>query len=409
MSSTVSQLMCVTADAGLPIFTRTIGNEEPLPYPIMGSLNGVDMFSRNHGVEIVNTRAGKAKITWKIYKGSLKLIAISKEPNVSDFQMHILLDNIFNALVLTVGLSEIEVIKNVDKLKREVRGSVCIVDGLIKGTVSFGSITQSVDIILCNDTILLQDCLDGFVSACDSEFGCLLVHGKIVVATEKWWQLLPMETMLLILLVRSVPEATARDFPIYLPHGSPNVPHRLLTIEIMEGIEVCVICGPEPLLRTVLDNHVIRYWQSRKESLRSCQMSHPRNLPPNFKLDNQINGFILVNIEDGKCLSSIDPCGSMSGSELMDADRRREVLTHFYLSIVGETFSSGDDIIENIRTDYKFRDDIEETYVCADQYKLFATQFDDCQLFILFSKDIPIYAMPTYAQTFKQIANLISQ
>lgn len=406
MCSVITQLICVTADTGLPLFTRAPGCAK-MSFPVMGSLNGVDMFARKHGIEIVNTRAGKAKISWKEFKGSIKFIAISQDSNVSDYQISLVLENVFNTLVLILGLSEVEVIKNVEKFKKEARGTFSIIDKLMDGSLPFGCITQCVDIILCEETAILQERLDAFVKACDSEFGCLLVDGKVVVGTDKWWQLLPSEMMLVIMLVRSMPKCNARDFPIYLPHGSPNVPHRLLTMELIENMEVCVICGPEPLLQTVLEKHLSRYMKSRiMNILGDCCSTHPKNIPTNITLDAFINGFILVNIEEGRCLSSIYPCGrKIDTDRSMDAKKRQKVLTEFYISVVGKAFPLVDETnIDEVKKDILFSHDITETYQCADSYKLYAVQYDTRQIFVLFSKEIPIYAMATYTeQAFRQL------
>lgn len=97
--------------------------------------------------------------------------------------------------------------------------------------------------------------------------------------------------MLLPWLVGSLPPQAARDYPVYLPHGSPTVswesrgapgtgprkdheagtrgggasagrggapaspccaplqvPHRLLTLTLLPGLELCLLCGPRPPL-----------------------------------------------------------------------------------------------------------------------------------------------------------------
>lgn len=72
-------------------------------------------------------------------------------------------------------------------------------------------------------SFLLQECLEAFVSAAESRFGCLLVGSHILCATEQWWQLAAPEAMLLVWLVRSLPPHTSRDLPVYLPQGSPTV------------------------------------------------------------------------------------------------------------------------------------------------------------------------------------------
>lgn len=59
--------------------------------------------------------------------------------------------------------------------------------------------------------------------AADSPYGCLMVDGHVVVATQKWWSLSGTELVLLGMLISGLPPSTSRDVPIYLPHGSPTV------------------------------------------------------------------------------------------------------------------------------------------------------------------------------------------
>lgn len=44
-----------------------------------------------------------------------------------------------------------------------------------------------------------------------------------MAATESWWRLGMPEAVLLPWLVGSLPPQAARDYPVYLPHGSPKV------------------------------------------------------------------------------------------------------------------------------------------------------------------------------------------
>ena len=49
------------------------------------------------------------------------------------------------------------------------------------------------------------------------------MSGRVVAATESWWRLGMPEAVLLPWLVGSLPPQAARDYPVYLPHGSPTV------------------------------------------------------------------------------------------------------------------------------------------------------------------------------------------
>lgn len=70
---------------------------------------------------------------------------------------------------------------------------------------------------------LNQEALSGFAEAVGTAFACLLVSGRVVTATESWWRLGTPEAVLLPWLVGSLPPQAARDYPVYLPHGSPTV------------------------------------------------------------------------------------------------------------------------------------------------------------------------------------------
>lgn len=186
-----------------------------------------------------------------------------------------------------------------------------------------------------------------------------------MAATESWWRLGMPEAVLLPWLVASLPPQAARDYPVYLPHGSPKVskgggggaeavppvggagpclappctllqvPHRLLTLTLLRGLELCLLCGPRPPLgqldpqvRTVellpparaflsatppaaiphqpgmesspplaLTSHcsrllqlLERWWQPLLEPLRACLPLGPRALPEGFPLHSDILG-----------------------------------------------------------------------------------------------------------------------
>jgi hypothetical protein len=69
----------------------------------------------------------------------------------------------------------------------------------------------------------LQTYLDAFVNAATSPFGFLMLSGRVCVATAKWWQLRPLERVVLSFLISSLPKSSARDIPVFLPVSSPKV------------------------------------------------------------------------------------------------------------------------------------------------------------------------------------------
>ena len=63
------------------------------------------------------------------------------------------------------------------------------------------------------------------------------------------------------------PSVTSYDMPVYLPHSSPNIPHRFLVFTLVaqggregkKAVRACVLCGPKPSLASVKDTLVERY------------------------------------------------------------------------------------------------------------------------------------------------------
>uniref|UniRef100_A0A674KF67 Fuzzy planar cell polarity protein n=1 Tax=Terrapene triunguis TaxID=2587831 RepID=A0A674KF67_9SAUR len=105
-------------------------------------------------------------------------------------------------------------------------------------------------------------------------------------------------------LVGLLPPHAARDYPIYLPHGSPTVsglgwgarglcltmhppqvPHRLLTCQLLPGLEACLICGPTRLTPSPLCPQLVpRFWKPLLEPLQACVSPQPHGLPPGITL-----------------------------------------------------------------------------------------------------------------------------
>ena len=70
---------------------------------------------------------------------------------------------------------------------------------------------------------LFQNFLDAFTEAADSPYGCLFVHGKVAVATKKWWSLAAKELVLISMFLSSLIPCSSRDMPVFLPVVSPTV------------------------------------------------------------------------------------------------------------------------------------------------------------------------------------------
>ncbi|XP_045712244.1 protein fuzzy homolog isoform X2 [Phyllostomus hastatus] len=312
-------LLCLAASSGVPLFCRSSRGGAParqqLPFSVIGSLNGVHMFGQNLEVQLSSARTEDTTVVWKSFHDSITLIVLSSEAGTSELRLERLLQMVFGAMVLLVGLEELTNISNIERLKKELRASYGLIDSLLGDSELIGDLTHCVDCVVPPEGSLLQEALSGFAEAAGTNFASLVVSGRVVVATESWWRLGTPEAVLLPWLVGSLPPQAARDYPVYLPHGSPTVPHRLLTLTLLPSLELCLVCGPRPPLSQLDPQLLERWWQPMLDPLRACLPLGPRALPAGFPLHTDILGLLLLHLELKRCLFTVEPSGDKGDGE----------------------------------------------------------------------------------------------
>ncbi|XP_030153307.1 protein fuzzy homolog isoform X3 [Lynx canadensis] len=292
------------------------------------------MFGQNLEVQLSSARTEDTTVVWKNFHDSITLIVLSSEEGTSELRLERLLQMVFGAMVLLVGLEELTNIRNVERLKKELRASYRLVDSFLGDSERIGDLTQCVDCVVPPEVSLLQEALSGFAEAAGTAFGSLVVSGRVVAATESWWRLGTPEAVLLPWLVGSLPPQAARDYPVYLPHGSPTVPHRLLTLTLLPGLELCLLCGPRPPLSRLDPQLLDRWWQPVLDPLRTCVPLGPRALPAGFPLHVDVLGLLLLHLELKRCLFTVEPSGDQEPSP----EQRRRLLRSFYSLVTAAHF-----------------------------------------------------------------------
>lgn len=406
------QLLCLTASSGVPLFCR--GSTKQLPFSIIGSLNGVHMFGTGHDAALscCETERG-GRVLWRVFHDSLMLIGISSNADVSELHLRRLLENAWNCMVLVLGLDELANTRNVERLKRELRSCYRLIDMLLERGVDdrdgdrglMGDLTHCADCILFPQADLLQETLDAFTRAAESEFGCLLVRGRLAVATEKWWRLAPQELVLLSALANLPPGKTSCDCPVFLPQGSPNVALRLLCFQLLPGAIACVLCGPRPSLYHVENEQVCRFWSPVVENLRSCLDQAKRSaLSPSVGLRRDVLALLLINRESRRSVESLGHACSKATPPLSPA-RRWELLRLFYTFAATRYFSSEESPSSERPTAELLHEEFSagfthlpvHCYLVTDECKCYAVQTPQHQLFLLTDLSVPTFALRSVA------------
>ncbi|XP_015180819.1 PREDICTED: protein fuzzy homolog isoform X2 [Polistes dominula] len=378
-----AQVMCLTSSGGIPLFSRQKGDKEMITFSKMASLNGVHMFLKTQNMKLLNTDLPDTTIVWKEYEQSIILIIIAN--GATKYTLNKFLDVAFGAMVLFVGIDEIKNAKNIERLKKDLRGCNPIIDRLLECLDIGDRICTKTDIINMTECIilyenhLLQTYLEGYIECLDSMYGCVLVHGCLAVATNGWWSLDPIERKLLIMTI-----ATETNYTIAF---------RLVSITLINHVEVVALCGPNPELSEI-ERYAVQYWKTSMDILRNSEQCYPRNVPAAISLDINALGFLLANCKVEKFVLGRN---AQSTKNRVTGTHRLDILRTFYhqaIEIFMLSSECEEDNIEimDLESKWKFVG-AKETYLCSEYHKCHALKDGDHILCVLYSSVVPTHTM----------------
>uniref|UniRef100_UPI00358F0015 protein fuzzy homolog isoform X2 n=2 Tax=Myxine glutinosa TaxID=7769 RepID=UPI00358F0015 len=405
------QVVCM-AEGGIPLYSRPAGPGKQLPFSVISSLNGVHMFGGGQGVELLTTCSSAGKLAWRNFHNTITMMLVTDDNQSSEAYLQRLLSSFFDAMVLLVGLEDLANIKNVERLKRDLRSSFQLLDSLLCPSELVADITGCADCLVFPQNDLLQECLRGFVSAAGNALGCLLVRNRIAAATERWWRLLAGEVVLLARFISTLSACTSRDIPVYLPRTSPNVPYRLLTFLLLPGVEVCLLCGPQPSLLHIENELLERFWRPAFDTLQLGPALSQRGFVLHTPLHPGVLGLLLVNPSLQQSVCSVQPHGpEPARKSVLSLESRRAALRSFYLFVTETYFTSILDAAKDPNPDtahVRASTEVTECYTCTKRYRCYALAEGVRLLCVLFSTEVPTFSLSSASHAImKSVAHLL--
>nr|XP_042910285.1 protein fuzzy homolog isoform X3 [Parasteatoda tepidariorum] len=371
------------------------------------------MYSRLQDAELKRAITPEEKILWREYHKRLVLILITKNDSFHDCHMSNLLDNMFAAIAMIIGFDLILKQGEVMRLQKALTNCSCLINyfleqiDLEKGNI--GDLTRTTDCMLAPETHILMECLTKFLHVADSLYGCLLIKGKVIVASKEWWTLTSQEKVLLCAYVNCLPKVLSRESVIFLPTSSPHSTNRLVTLHLLRDVEVCVLCSAEPPL-SVLEDEAPKVWRECFDVLKVIANLHPRNIPSTFQFDENIQSLLLINTETNQSVCSFiplkpDPSESSETTKVPNLQEQQEAIRTLYKLVIGTYFKN-----KNPNMDPKLRADNtcpifdygeiefknsepQEFYMSLKENKCYVLQQSNFHLYIVFNAKIPTFAL----------------
>lgn len=336
------------------------------------------------------TQVDNGNIIWKEYCRSITLIGVATGGLECDLEL--LLSCIHDIMIFYIGKKELESLKNIDQVKRDLRQCYPILDYLLetldpnsmpKSTILLDSIQS----ILCPQAQQIQQVLDNYAHLVSGRYACLSIHGHLVATSSDFYELDMKEARLLLLLAATQDGAPLRDTLVYLPQMSPNVAFRVVTCKLLADVYVLVICGATPPLSQI-DEIVLQCWEGYAQIIKEAKLIYPRNFPMSMSFDPALLGILVISIDKRRCVFSRHIHGTIQKNRGMSGVHKMDILRTFYVTTAKELI-----------TEFKINDDkecfgeINETYWCSEYHKCHAQRSGNLLCCALYAPAVPNHTM----------------
>ncbi|XP_049868267.1 protein fuzzy homolog isoform X4 [Pectinophora gossypiella] len=389
-------IIAVATESGVPIFSRKRGSNDGVQFSTIASLHSINMFSKCHNSSLVSTRVENGNILWKEYSKSVTLIGIATGGLECDLEL--LLSCVHDVMIFCIGKKELENLKNIDQIKRDLRQCYPILDYLLESldpnAVASPLPTLVLDLIqsvLCPQAQQLQQALDHYAESVTGRWACLSIHGHLVATSSDFCELDPREARLMLLLATAQDGAPLRDTPVYLPHMSPNVAFRAVTCKLLADVYILVVCGATPTLSEI-DEIVLHCWEGYAQTIKEAKLVYPRNFPMSIAFENCVLSVLLVNIKGRRCVFSRHLHAPSQKGKTMSGAHRLDILRTFYvttarhlapeLRLNDEHNREADDLVG-----------LCETYWCSEYHNCHAQRSGNLLCCVLYSSSVPTHTM----------------
>nr|XP_034826745.1 protein fuzzy homolog [Maniola hyperantus] len=385
-------VIAIGSESGVPIFSKKVGYNENIQFSTIASLHGINMFTKCHNLQMINTLVDNGTILWKEYCKSVTLIGIATGGLECDLEL--LLSCIHDVMVFCIGKKELENLKNLDQIKRDLRQCYPILDYLLE-SLDPNSVPRStivldfIQSLLCPQAQQLQQVLDNYAQSVTGRWACLTIHGHLVATSSDFCELDPREARLLLLLAAAQDGAPLRDTLVYLPQMSPNVAFRAVTCKLLADVYVLVICGATPALSQI-DEIVLQCWEGYAQVIKEAKLVYPRNFPLSVTFDTALLGLLVINVSKRRCVFSRHLHATQK-SRGMSGVHRIDILRTFYIT-------TAKDLAPELKiTEGEEKDSMDgavsETYWCSEYHKCHAQRAGTLLCCALYAPTVSTHTM----------------
>ncbi|EDQ92468.1 uncharacterized protein MONBRDRAFT_22161 [Monosiga brevicollis MX1] len=263
------------SEGGVRLFNRGHPLRE-LDAPLQQLFAAVLTYVEGQGATLLSCDTVTAKVVWA-HKGQMLMILLLPHLDVrSDQPWLALLDMMHSLLLALLGQPVLDNTK-AGELLPKLKMAYPILDHLLALRFDRGGLyLGAVDVAFPPNVPALQNALDLFAYELQASRCFLIVHGRVVVASDEYWSLSARDKLVLACFFsdkNELPNDRLEQI-FFLPDASPDRPFRLLAFNVMDNVIIGALCGAEPSLQHVVDEVLAQVWQPAFEALETACTLH---------------------------------------------------------------------------------------------------------------------------------------
>jgi len=317
-------------EGGRTLLARVYGGVPPPSFPSVALLSSLVSYGENMGVALQKIATNDVRIVFRRFDETL-LVIVTNDQASQDKHLEDMLQLVYNSVILLSGQEALlgpsgglpmpdTPQRDVDAVKRIFRGAVSMIDYILREDHKpLGLQVQLPEVVPVqySSRQQLQSALQSLTAdaATDQQSlaAAIAYQGCFVACNSDWASQNGQDLMLIQALVQSLPAATMRDIPIYLPMGNPNVPIRLLTAELTNDMELLLLAGPSPSLSTIpslVRKHLSPVWVLLKDVANMIFLP-ASNMFPGFQ---SLEAVVVVQKHPPRCMAITAAAAAMQSS-----------------------------------------------------------------------------------------------
>ena len=317
----MTSVIVLVPDTGQVLLQKNIGCSS-IPSVTYLPLGATASYGQRFDVRLEKFRCEHHIITFLPVSEFILIVSVQRKDSQIDdeenYYFNCVMQDFAAGMVLLKGRVELDasaftscdINLHTNRLQRDFQMFSPFFEHLARNSTAPSVLLNTTEFLLSEKRKEFTDLLESFTESCECQHACIVVGGKLLCGTSKWFKDIKVAEMRLILtFIAAIHEHTSSsitDIPIYLPYTQPNTPVRLLKVQLLSEVMLCMLCEDDVKIQTIL-NQMDSILATRIDLFQNVLHLKDRAMPLQSQTNAHVQGFCCFSKSSRLCILSYQP------------------------------------------------------------------------------------------------------